>query len=197
MNTVSTQKRKYRLQARADSQQETRERIVAATMGLHRKVGPARTTIADIARAAGVQRLTVYNHFPTLSDLLGACQGHFLSLHPPPDLTPGVPRAGALSRLESVLADLYGWYSAERAMERHIHGDRHLVPELDRLLRQTMDPVFDGAADAYARLLGRRARPLIRLGLAFDTWDLLAAQGLKDPEIARLFRDAVACLRRA
>jgi AcrR family transcriptional regulator len=190
MNRVSIQKRKYRLHARAESQQVTRNRIVAATMGLHGKVGPAKTTIADIARVAGVQRLTVYNHFPTLSDLLGACQGHFLTLHPPPDLLPRVPRAKARHRLETALTELYGWYRTNEAMEGHIHTDRNLVPELDELLHRNLDPALDGAAAAYAKLLGAQSRPLIRVALEFATWRLLARQGLKDREIARLFARA-------
>jgi hypothetical protein len=64
VNTVSTQKRRYELKARAEAQQATRERIAAAAVALHQDVGIAKTTVADIARRAGVQRLTVYNHFP-------------------------------------------------------------------------------------------------------------------------------------
>ena len=63
---MSTQKRKYELKARAESQQATRDRIAAAAASLHEEVGIAQTTVADIARRAGVQRLTVYNHFPDL-----------------------------------------------------------------------------------------------------------------------------------
>ena len=188
MNTMSTQKRKYRLEARADRQRETRDRIVAATMGLHRDVGPARTTIADIARVAGVQRLTVYNHFPTLSDLVAACQGHFLMLHPPPEMKPGpLTRPQARRRLEAALVEMYGWYRANRKMERHVHNDRNLVPELDELLRRTLDPALDATAAAYAKLLGAGARPLIRVALDFGTWELLTGQGLSDADIARLF----------
>src|SRR5260370_5996831 len=201
MNRVSIQKRKYRLQARAESQQETRNRIVAATMGLHRQVGPAKTTIADIARIAGVQRLTVYNHFPTLSDLLGACQGHFLTLHPPPDLAPGVGRPRPLGRLEAALTELYGWYQANLDMERHIHADRRVVPELDDLLAHTLDPALDRAAGAYAQLLARSrsniaaVRRLVRLGLDFGTWELLTAHGdANDADVARLIRRTVDAL---
>lgn len=185
---MSTQKRKYRLDVRAERQRATRDRIVAATMGLHRDIGPARTTIADIARVAGVQRLTVYNHFPTLSELVAACQGHFLALHPPPDVKPGdVTRSRAHRRLQAALLELYGWYRANRRMESHIHNDRRLVPELDELLRRTLDPALDGAADAYAKLLGAPARALVRVALEFRTWELLAGQGLSDAAIARLF----------
>jgi AcrR family transcriptional regulator len=57
-------KRKYELKARAAKQEETRRRITEATVALHEEVGPARTTVAEVARRAGVTRLTVYNNFP-------------------------------------------------------------------------------------------------------------------------------------
>ena len=190
--------RRYRLKARADRQQQTRDRIVAATVSLHQEVGPARTTIADVARMAGVQRLTVYNHFPKLSDLLGACQRHFLAGDPPPDIAPGSERAGILNRLEQALTDLYGWYRANEAMESHVQRDRHLVPELDDLMRQSADFPLDAASAAYAALIGRTPaasasiRSLVRLALEFRSWELLAGRGMPDQAIAKLLRRAVA-----
>jgi transcriptional regulator GlxA family with amidase domain len=59
-----TKRGKYNLKARAERQQQTRQRIVESAWELHRANGPARTTITDIAKRAGVQRRTVYNHFP-------------------------------------------------------------------------------------------------------------------------------------
>ena len=88
MNTVSSKKRKYELKARAEAQQATHDRIAAAAASLHEEVGIARTTVADIARRAGVQRLTVYNHFADLDALLPACSAHYLAEHPRPDLAP-------------------------------------------------------------------------------------------------------------
>src|SRR5512134_2659867 len=86
MNTVSTQTRKYELKARAESQRETRDRIARAAAELHEEQGVARTTVAEIARRAGVTRLTVYNHFADLSELLPACSAHCQEQHPLPDL---------------------------------------------------------------------------------------------------------------
>ena len=51
---MSTQTRKYELKARAESQRETRERIAEAAAELHEEIGVARTTVAEIARRAGV-----------------------------------------------------------------------------------------------------------------------------------------------
>lgn len=191
---MSTDRRKYELKARAQRRRETRGRIVAATEALHREVGPARTTVADIARRAGVERLTVYNHFPRLKDLLAACQGRFLTGNPPPPLEPppGTASDGARDALELVLKGLYGWFRSDRELEANVQHDRFHVSELDELLRETVDPAFDAAAAAHARLLappGRtrtRARRLVRLALEFRTWELLSAGGATDAEIAAL-----------
>ena len=56
--------RKYELRRRAERQEETRRRIVQATVELHEAVGPSKTTISAIAERAGVDRSTVYRHFP-------------------------------------------------------------------------------------------------------------------------------------
>ena len=65
-------RRPYRLQRRAEQQEETRQRIVAATYALHREIGPARTTISAIAERACVERLTVYRHFADEASLFAA-----------------------------------------------------------------------------------------------------------------------------
>jgi AcrR family transcriptional regulator len=200
MNTVSTH-RAYTLKARADRQRETRDRIVAATEGLHRELGPARTTIADIARRAGVERLTVYNHFPDLIQLLGACQEHFLTAHPPPNIAPGaITKAQAPARLEAALTDLYSWFRANESMEENVHRDRELVPDLDQLLRKHRDPTFERAAHAYAKLIAHRPSAaatvvvMVRLALDFRTWQLATHGKLFDRDAARLLTRAISAI---
>jgi AcrR family transcriptional regulator len=182
------------LRARAERQRQTRERIVAATAALHATRGPARTTIADIARRAGVQRLTVYNAFPNPQDLFRACQARFLGNHPLPDLDPA-PGSDPFRGFEHALRRLYRWYHATEAMERNVHRDRHLVPELDELMANTGDRRFRAIADAHAAAVGGRAsrplRAMIRLALNFPTWELLSREGFTDNGIAALMARAV------
>jgi AcrR family transcriptional regulator len=176
------------MKARADRQRATRDRIIQATVDLHREVGPARTSIADIARRAGVQRLTVYNTFPTPSDLFKACQQRFLADSPPPDVRPTNGDPG--KALERALLTMYEWYAANEPMERHVHRDRHLVPQLDELMAKTGDVAVAAIADAHAGALARgrpspALRAFIRLAFDFGTWEFLSTEGLASAKIAR------------
>src|SRR5690349_24642428 len=110
MNAMSSQIRKYALKVRAEKQAETRRRIVEATSALHEEVGPAQTTVAEIARRAGVQRLTVYNNFPNETELFEACGEHSMRLNPPPDPSSALAIKNPDVRLRAVLRPLYDWY---------------------------------------------------------------------------------------
>jgi hypothetical protein len=100
--------------------------------------------------------------------------------------------------LEAALNDLYRWFRDNEAMESNVHRDRHLVPELDELMRSFADPAFDRAADAYSEQLRGDAsvRALIRLALEFTTWRRLTRDALSDGESAAVMRRAVAGLVR-
>jgi AcrR family transcriptional regulator len=77
--------RQYRQIKRAALQDETRLRITEATVDLHGSVGPRRTTISAVAERAGVQRATVYRHFPDERALFAACSSHWRDANPRPD----------------------------------------------------------------------------------------------------------------
>jgi AcrR family transcriptional regulator len=192
MNAMSTQKRKYELKARAESQQATRARIAAAAASLHEEVGIARTTVADIARRAGVQRLTVYNHFPDLTTLLPACTAHWLAAHPLPDLAPAFALEDPGERLRTALTALYGWYRETAPMQRRVFGERATVPELDAFVAQSSDPMLAELASGLSAGFDRPdAGALVALALDFWTWQRLDREGLDDAAAAVLMTSAV------
>ena len=196
---MSTQKRKYELKARAESQRRTRERIVEATMELHEEVGPAKTTIAEIARRAGVQRLTVYNHFPDETRLFNACGAHWRALNPLPDLSGAMALEDPRERVREALEALYGWYRSTEPMTENIQRDRLADPALDAVAAESVDAGQAQLAEALAAGFegrGRRAdarRALTRVALDFWTWRRLDREGLDDAAAARLMANSVAC----
>src|SRR5918992_694895 len=97
--------RKLKLKRRAERMEETRRRIVEATVALHTTVGPARTSISAIAERAGVQRLTVYRHFPDEQSLFRACTSHGLAADLPPDPAAWRHIADPEARLRTALAE--------------------------------------------------------------------------------------------
>ena len=198
---MSTQTRKYELKARAESQRETRDRIARAAAELHEEQGVARTTVAEIARRAGVTRLTVYNHFADLSELLPACSAHYGELHRSPDLDGVFALEEPGERVRAALARLYDWYRDVEPMFGKLFSDRASVPELDQFLAQNIDrrqaELADGLAAGFAAR-GRRAErlnALIRLALDFWTWRRLTCEGLGDEAAAELMAAAIAAQR--
>lgn len=106
--------RRYALQKRAERSTETRQRIVEATLDLHTRNGILGTSWKDIAARAGVAVGTVYNHFPTLDELLPACGALMMQRFRPPDPQDADAVAGPShdigTRFASVIGAVYGFY---------------------------------------------------------------------------------------
>ena len=131
--------RKYDMKRRAKRQEETRQRIVEATVELHQSVGMARTTISAVAEKAGVQRLTVYRHFPNEHALFSACTGHWSAANPPPDPASWTQIAGHTEeRLRSALAEVYAYYRHTEPMVANVVRDAEVHP----LTREMAGPFF-------------------------------------------------------
>jgi AcrR family transcriptional regulator len=192
---MSTEKRPYRLKARGDQQQATRLRIIKATAALHDELGPARTTVSEIARRAGVQRLTVYNHFPNEADLLDACGAHWMAEHPLPDMSAAIAEPDAAERLRRVLTGLYGWYRENETSTEHLQRDRLLMPALDELMSIRMDREMGSLADLLAAgFTGADQRAEVRatvaLALDFWSWRRLSHEGMTDEAVAAIMTAA-------
>jgi AcrR family transcriptional regulator len=191
--------RKYELKARAEQQERTRQAIARAAAGLHERVGPAATTVAEIARRAGVSRLTVYKHFPNNAALYPACSAHFLEEHPLPDFPAAMAPEDPVERVRSVLDAVYaGWYREAHPMMRNLQRDRGSDPALDEFMRANSDAALGGIADALTAGFepdedrAARLRPVIRLALDFWTWERLTSEGLDDDQATAVMTDAVA-----
>src|SRR3712207_2287034 len=129
-----TKRGKYNLKARAERYQQTRQRIVETAVELHRIFGPAQTTITDIAKKAGVQRRTVYNHFPDELSLFKACSAHHRALNPPPDPEPWKLIPDPEERLRRALAEVYAYYRRNEQMQANVTRDAQANPNTRKVL---------------------------------------------------------------
>jgi AcrR family transcriptional regulator len=171
--------RKYELKQRAERAGETRRRIVEATVGLHATVGPAATTIAEVARRAGVQRRTVYNHFPDDAALFAACSAHWRAGHPAPD-------PAGWRDLRHGLRELYAWYRETEPMTANVLRDAEILPAL----RQVVDPGRNAyvahVRSVLARPFGRNRRVEAAVAVATDFHAWRALSTLPDDEAVEL-----------
>lgn len=181
-------KRKYTQRRRAEQQRQTRERIVDALIELHEERGPAETTISALAERAGVQRLTVYRHFPSEADLLGACSAKWLGLHPPPDLS-AISGDEPRERTRAALRALYDYYRETERMWTSVYRDVGRVPALDEVMAG-FEEYLAAARRELARDWGPRPSAALRatLGhaLSFSTWQSLTRQGVGRTKIVDL-----------
>ena len=176
--------RKYELKERARRQAQTRQRIVEAAVELHTSVGPARTTIKGIAERAGVERHTVYAHFPDDHTLFRACSEHWESRHPLPDLEALAGIEDPARRLRRALGDMYAWYESVEADLALFVRDASVVPANAEVLEE-MTAGLASLADALAQGWPRRksVRAAIGHALEFETWrSLVRRQGLTRPQ---------------
>ena len=180
--------RGYKQKRRAERQEETRQRIVEATVNLHGTVGMARTTVTQIAERAGVGRQTFYRHFPDELALGQACSGLYWERNPLPDPEPWRAVTDPRERLEMALRESYAYHRQTEAMISLAFTDAADSP--------IMAPYHDHwrrAANVVAsawRVRGRERlllRAAIGHAIAFPTWhSLVRDQGLTDPQAVEL-----------
>jgi AcrR family transcriptional regulator len=172
------------MRRRAERRDDTRRRIVEAAIELHQTVGPAATTVSEVAERAGVGRVTVYRHFPDEPSLARACSGLYFARHPAPDPERWRGIADAAERLRTALGEVYAHHRETEAMMTRVLADARG--------HEVMAPYhahWQRAADVLLapwRARGRRRAQLragIALALSFDTWRTLAReQGLPDEQ---------------
>jgi AcrR family transcriptional regulator len=196
--TAKGPKRRYRKRRRAELEAETRRRITEAAMTLHGTVGPARTTVTAVAEEAGVQRATVYRHFPTEEDLFAACSAHWASLNPPPDPQDWAVIADPEARLRAGLAQLYEWYAWARPMLDNTTRDAPLVPAMGparERLRRRIQAMHAALMRGRSERGRRRARVAAAIGhaIGYPTWrSLVIQQGLERSEAIEMMEALVA-----
>jgi AcrR family transcriptional regulator len=135
--------------------EETRQRILEATLALHSEKGIFGTSWQDIAQRADVSVATVYKHFPSLDELVPACGELMYAITRPPSLE-HAPQifAGARSleeRLERLISELFDFYERgasyietdfqERQLPAVQEWEAHMRATIEGLTHEALSPV--------------------------------------------------------
>lgn len=162
---------------RAESVDETRRQITAATVRLHTTIGPANTSIAGVAEEAGVTRLTVYRHFEDIDALFVACRAHWRAENPIPDPAAWAVIDGLEARSRAGLSAMYGWYADHAEALFPIYRDMTSMPRVSQDAMRTdnrrLAELLVGG-DVPRGEAGRRLRAVARHVLDYRTWRSLA-----------------------
>lgn len=169
--------RTYTLGRRAEQQAETRRRIVEAAVDLHGSVGPALTTISMVAERAGVQRHTLYAHFPDERSLYLACSALSLERDPLPDAAPWRTIAGRGERLQTGLTAIYGWYERNADLAGCVLRDAAFHSLTKEISELRFGPFMANYRDVLGAKLTQKQRAMLTLALSFFTWRTLARDG--------------------
>lgn len=166
-------------------------------MELHTTVGPARTTVMGIAERAGVQRHTVYAHFPDEGAILRACSAHWLGLNPLPDHERWAGIGSFEARVRAAIRDVHGYWERTADDLGPIMADAGRVDAMNEAVArwEQRTAAWVAAAIGDHRLRGRRrarTEAALRHALALETWRSLTTSRLSRAEVVRLLSGFVA-----
>src|SRR5215217_1971314 len=125
--------------------EETRQRILEATLALHSEKGIFGTSWQDIAKRADVSVGTVYKHFPSLDELVPACGELMYAITRPPSPEDG-PRIFAEAhsleeRVGRLVEELFAFYERGAPYIETDFQERRLpeVQEWEAYMRATIE----------------------------------------------------------
>jgi AcrR family transcriptional regulator len=190
----SARPRPYQMRKRREDIEETRQRIVAAAVELHGSVGPAQTTFSAVAERAGVQRSTLYRHFPDETALFGACTSHWFAAHPWPSAATWETVTDPVERLQLALREMYRYFSENRQMLGNAYRDIAVMPPFVAELLRAHVSASHGALMAPWPATANRDRlsAAVSLALDFRAWQSLDDAGLESDAAADLMSEMVA-----
>lgn len=190
--------RKYSMDnKRRAAVEETRQRILEATLALHSEKGIFGTSWQDIAKRADVSVGTVYKHFPSIDELVPACGELMYAITRPPSLE-DAPRifsgAGSLEeRLGRLVEALFGFYERgapyietdfqERRLPAVQEWEAYMRATIAGLAREALLPAEpdEGTVQAASALLD------------FSTFKSFLDRGIQKERAAKTINEVILC----
>lgn len=181
--------RRYSMDKRKEAIEQTRRRILDATMSYHFENGIYPTSFEELAGRAEVSVATIYRHFPDLDTLVGACGADFFALvdWPAPGSIDYGRATDPQARLRILVERLCRSYKKGEPGFRNMHGEAHLVRTLAEVKVQSNAAIKDLVREAIGD--GPRVAAVAAV-VDFPVWASLKNHGMP----AHALPDAIAHL---
>ena len=151
-----------------------------------------------IADRAGVQRHTIYAHFPDEGSLLVACSGHTQERDPIPEASAWLGIADRDRRLTAALSAIYAWYERNASLMACVMRDVEHHAPTQQIVALRFAPVIAAWHEVLGKKLNAKQRAMLHLALSFFTWRALVHDaGLARDTAVGLIVQAIVCVNRA
>src|SRR5215207_2260642 len=187
----------YDMGKRRAAVEETRQRILEATLALHSEKGIFGTSWQDIANRADVSVGTVYKPFPSLDELVPACGELMYAITRPPSLddAPQIfAEANSLEeRLGRLIEELFAFYERGAPYIETDFQERRLaaVAEWETYMRATIAGLVREAL-VSAELDEHRVQAVSAL-LDFSTFKSFRDRDIPKEQAAKTMSEVLLC----
>jgi len=177
--------------------EQTRRRILEATLALHSEKGIFGTSWQDIARRADVSVGTVYKHFPSLDELVPACGELMYAITRPPSPEDG-PRIFAEAhsleeRVGRLVEELFAFYERgapyietdfqERRLPEVQDWEAYMRATIEGLVREALLPA--GTDESTVQTTGAL--------LDFSTFKSFMDREVPKEQVAKTINEVIIC----
>jgi AcrR family transcriptional regulator len=189
--------RAYRMERRRESAEENRARIVAAARELLAlPTGSPRFSMEEVARRAGVARMTVYYQFGSLRGLLEALLDSLASAGGMQNLAEAFREPDPHRAIDRFIAVFMGFWESDRLVLRALGVFTALDPELAAVTEERSGWRRKGARVLLERRAKQTGRPkrkemddaedVLFMLTSFGTYDMLAGSKRSKDEVTSL-----------
>jgi AcrR family transcriptional regulator len=182
---------------RRESTEETRSRIIAAARDvLAARQGTGTFSVEEVARRAGVARMTVYYQFGSLGGLLEALCDSLASAGGMDRLADAFRITDPKEAIDRFISVFTGFWDSDRSVLRGLGAFAALDPEFAAVLEERYSWRHKGIGvllERHAKLNGRprpkemeEAAALLYMLTSFSTYDTLAGTGRSSTQVTRM-----------
>ena len=192
--------RPYRMARRRESTEENRGRIIASARDLIAGQDGGKFSMEEVARRAGVARMTVYYQFGSLQGLLEALCDSLAIAGGMDRLAEAFQLADARDAIDRFIAVFAGFWESDRAVLRGLGALAALDPALAAVLEERYSWRRKGIGvllQRHAKQTGQprrrameEAADLLYVLTSFSTYDTLASSGRPPARVTDLLQRA-------